>query len=121
MGGGYAPDGLANEALHWMVEKAESLGLEFDTNYLLHFTPCFNSVLHDSMTVTYKALGQHLRPVGRQPADGEVLHKSSIDRRSRAECDYHPENLERFLANSGPVTPASTTRVPTGTPCLPLP
>jgi uncharacterized protein (DUF2235 family) len=34
VGGGYSPDGLANEALHWMVEKAEALGLEFDQNYL---------------------------------------------------------------------------------------
>ena len=25
VGGGYSPDGLANEALHWVVEKAEAL------------------------------------------------------------------------------------------------
>ena len=30
VGGSEAPDGVANEALHWMVEKAERLGLEFD-------------------------------------------------------------------------------------------
>jgi uncharacterized protein (DUF2235 family) len=119
VGGGYAPDGLANEALHWIVEKAESLGLEFDSNYLQHFSPCFNSVLYDSMTITYKALGQHLRPIGRQVADGEVLHKSSIDRRNLAECHYRPANLEGFLANNGPVAPANTTRVPTGIPCPP--
>jgi hypothetical protein len=34
----------------------------------------YNSVLHGSMTVTYRA----------------------IDRRNLAECDYHPENLERY-------------------------
>jgi hypothetical protein len=119
VGGGYAPDGRANEALHWIVEKAEGLGLEFDNNSLQHFNPCFNSVLNDSMTTTYKALGQHVRPIGRQPADGEVRHKSAIDRRNLAECQYHPENLEGFLVSSGPTTPASTTRVPTGTPCPP--
>jgi hypothetical protein len=121
VGGGYSPDGLANEALHWIVEKAESLGLEFDSNYLKHYTPCFNSVLRDSMTAMWKVLGQHIRPVGKQQADGEVLHKSTIDRRNLAECDYHPENLEAFLASSGAVTLASTTRVPTGIPCPPLP
>ena len=45
-------------------------------------------------------------PIGKQPADGEVLHKSAVDRRNLAECHYHPENLETFLARSGPVTPA---------------
>src|SRR5207253_7515445 len=30
VGGGYTPDGLANEALHWIVEEAERLGLETD-------------------------------------------------------------------------------------------
>ena len=93
-----AQDGLANEALHWMVEKAERLGLVFDANYLQHFTPCFNSLLQDSMTTTYKALGQYVRPIGRQPVDGEAFHKSTIDRRNLAECNYHPENLEYFIA-----------------------
>jgi hypothetical protein len=26
--GGYSPDGLANEALHWLIGKAEDFGLE---------------------------------------------------------------------------------------------
>lgn len=121
VGGGYSPDGLANEPLHWIVEKAEGLGLEFDSAYLNHFTPCFNSVLHDSMTATYQVMGQHVRAIGNQSSDGEVLHKSAVDRRNLAECHYHPENLEAFLSRTGPVTPAITTRVPTGTPCPPLP
>jgi len=120
VGGGYAPDGLANEALQWIVEKAEGLGLEFDSAYLGHFTPCFNSVLQDSMTTTYRALGEYVRPIGKQAADGEVLHKSALDRRKLAECDYHPANLEEFLASGAALTPASTTRVPTGTPCPPM-
>ncbi len=120
VGGGYAPDGLANEALHWMVEKAEGLGLEFDDVYLKPFTPCFNSVLQDSMTVTYRAMGEHIRPIGRQLSDGEVLHQAALDRRNLPECGYHAANLEAFLANSGSNVPARTTRVPTGTPCPPL-
>jgi uncharacterized protein (DUF2235 family) len=120
VGGGYSPDGLANEALHWIVEKAESLGLEVDSDYLNHFAPCFNSILQDSMTATYRLLGVHVRPIGKQLLDGEVVHKSAIDRRNFAECRYTPENLDTFLATSGPVTPASTTRVPTGVPCPPM-
>jgi uncharacterized protein (DUF2235 family) len=121
VGGGYSPDGLANEALHWLVEKAEGLGLELDNSYLLPFIPCFNSVLNDSMTTTYRALGEYIRPLGRQLADGEVLHKSTIDRRNLADCNYHPENLEAFLASNTHAPTASTTRVPTGTPCPPMP
>jgi uncharacterized protein (DUF2235 family) len=120
VGGGYSPDGLANEALHWMIEKAENLGLEFNGAYLSPFQPCFNSVLQDSMTTAYRLLGEYVRPIGQHAADGEVLHKSSLDRRNFADCKYHPENLETFLKGNSSATPARTTRVPTGTPCPPL-
>jgi uncharacterized protein (DUF2235 family) len=116
VGGGYSPDGLANEALHWIVEKAEGLGLQFDSNYLKHFTPCFNSVLHESMTPTYRMMGRHIRPLGNQSVDGELLHKSALDRRNLPECRYHPENLEACLADSRPLPIARTSRIPTGTP-----
>jgi uncharacterized protein (DUF2235 family) len=117
VGGGYSPDGLANEALHWIVEKAEGLGLELDNAYLEPFKPCFNSVLQDSMTLTYKAIGQHVRPIGENPGDGELLHQSALDRRRLPECNYHAPNLEAFLATGNSTIPARTTRVPTGVPC----
>ena len=31
------------------------------------------------MTTTYKAMGAIVRTIGRQPADGEALHKSTFD------------------------------------------
>ena len=34
VGGGYAPDGLANEALHWIAGKAQALGLAVDDDFL---------------------------------------------------------------------------------------
>ncbi len=120
VGGGYSPDGLANEALHWIVEKAEKLGLEVDASYLKFFRPCFNSDLQDLMTLAYRALGEYVRPIGRQLTDGEALHKSTIDRRQLAECRYHPENLEQFLKDDSSPPLAITTRVPTGTPCPPM-
>jgi hypothetical protein len=117
VGGGYSPDGLANEALHWIVEKAESLGLEVDNSYLQFFRPCFNSTLNDSMTLGYRLLGEHTRPIGEHLGDGETLHRSALDRKGLPVCDYHATNLEQFLTRSVPVTPARTTRIPTGTPC----
>jgi uncharacterized protein (DUF2235 family) len=49
VGGSYKPDGLANEALHWIIEKSQSCGLCFDEAYLSHYLACFNSTLNDSM------------------------------------------------------------------------
>lgn len=128
VGGGYTPDGLANEALHWMVEKAEGLGLEFDSNYLEPFAPCFNSRRHDSMSAKYRIFGQYERPVGAQLADGEVIHRSAMDRRAYydgkatrpepwAEKQYVATNLEKFIKNINPTSFANTSRVPRGVPC----
>ena len=113
VGGGCAPDGLANEALHWIAEKAEALGLELDTSYLAHYRPCFNSMLHDSMTSVYKTMGSLVRPLGDHAADGEVIHQCTMDRMSLPECGYVPVNVK-----SGPgVKTVTTTRIPRGTPC----
>jgi uncharacterized protein (DUF2235 family) len=121
VGGSYAPDGLANEALHWIVEKAEKLGLEFDKAYLAHYLPCFNSVLNDSMTAMYKLMGPNVRTLGKHAVDGEVVHQSVIDRRNLAECHYAPENLKAALTSGGTVKVVNTTRIARGTPCPPLP
>lgn len=128
VGGGYTPDGLANEALHWMTEKAEAEGLEFDAAYLRPFTPCFNSKRHDSMSAKYRLFGNYVRPVGDHQHDGEIVHQSAMDRRAYydgrtqrpepwAEERYAPENLEQYLARRNPVVFASTTRVSRGQPC----
>jgi len=119
VGGGYAPDGLANEALHWIVEHAERLGLEFDHEYLKHFTPCFNSELKDSMSAMYRAMGPYVRPVGKQISDGETVHQSAMDRMKLPACEYNPENLKQCIASVGGAGPqtVNTTRIARGTPC----
>jgi len=121
VGGGYDPDGLANEALHWVVEKAEQLGLEFDAAYLAHFLPCFNSVLKDSMTAMYKIMGPHVRTLGEHAGNGESLHQSAIDRRNWPACAYDPANLRAHLAAGSPAQAINTTRIQRGTPCPELP
>ena len=69
VGGSCHPDGLANEALHWIVGKAEEAGLEFSGAFLEHYRPCFDSTLNDSMTAMYRVLGPIERPLG----DGDFL------------------------------------------------
>lgn len=117
VGGGRAPDGLANEALHWVVEKAEGLGLEFEAAYLEHFTPCFNSDLQDSMTLVHRALGSRTRTIGQHPDDGEAVHQSALDRRNLPACVYDPPNLKTLLARVNTPPAVTTTRIPRGTPC----
>jgi len=121
VGGGYAPDGLANEALHWIVEKAENLGLEFDKPFLAHFLPCFNSVLNDSMTAMYKLMRPHLRPIGQHGVAGEAVHQSALDRGRLPECQYAPANLQAVPTGGGTANVVDTTRVTRGTPCPPMP
>lgn len=117
VGGGYTPDGLANEALHWVVEKAEQLGLEIDPGYFSHFRPCFNSELKDSMTVKYKLMGPHERKLGAHAADGEVVHQSAIDRRNLPACGYDPNNFKANLPNAAALPVVTTNRIARGTPC----
>lgn len=120
VGGGYSPDGLANEALHWLVEKAEALGLEFDREYLGHYLPCFNSTLNNTMTGMYRVLGKHVRALGSHVAHGEAIHQSALDRAALAACQYKADNLAACVAQTQlPVV--NTTRMPRGKPCADLP
>jgi uncharacterized protein (DUF2235 family) len=116
VGGSYNPDGLANEALHWMVEHAENLGLAFHDAYLRHFLPCFNATLHDSSNWLYRLMGEVVRPVGRHRTDGECLHQSVLDRMGHAPCDYAPPNVcDPGAADALPVV--NTRRMARGEPC----
>jgi uncharacterized protein (DUF2235 family) len=117
VGGGYDPDGLANEALHWIVEKAEALGLEFDSRYLGFFRPCFNSTLFNSMTLKYKLLGTHDRVIGQRRSAGEIVHQSALDRRAWPDCRYATANLEQYVGTAGATTTCSTKRIARGTAC----
>jgi uncharacterized protein (DUF2235 family) len=119
VGGSSDPDGVANEALHWIVEKAEGLELEFDGAYLAHYLPCFNSDLHDSMSVLYRIMGPRARPIGQQRADGEAIHQSALDRVKLKACAYGPANLQAAIA-AGAAPTVNTGRIPRGTPCPPL-
>ena len=121
VGGGYAPDGLANEALHWLVEKAEGFGLEFDSEYLGHFRPCFNSTLNDSMTLLYRVMGDYHRPVGEHRQHGEQVHQSVVDRLALKGLAYAPRNLAQELVSGSNALPiVNTTRISRGTPCEPM-
>ena len=122
VGGGYDPDGVANEALQWLIEKAEGLGLEFDAPVVAKYRPCFNSELRDSMTMMYRTLlgGEYPRPMGQHLQDGEAIHQAAMDRWNLLP-DYRPANLDACLRQVGNKLPVvQTMRIPRGAPCPPL-
>lgn len=116
VGGGYRPDGLANESLHWMVEQAESHGLEVDAAYLANFPPCFNSIHHDSMSLKYRVMGENVRSIGAARPHGEALHQSVLDRMNHAPSNYKPVNVPD-PKGAQPMPVCNTTRVARGVPC----
>jgi uncharacterized protein (DUF2235 family) len=122
VGGGYSPDGLANEALHWMVDRAEQHGLQIESEYLEFFKPCFNSTLNVSMTWAYRVFGKNIRALGQHREDGECIHRSVIDRLNHMPGEYSPSNvLPELLEKDGPkALPISETRqsrISRGEPC----
>jgi len=119
VGGGYSPDGLANEALHWLIGKAEDFGLEVDDAYLAHFRPCFNSTLNDSMSLLYQSLGTYERPIGEHREHGEQVHQSAIDRMNLPQCQYAPANLMSAMSGGAPLPIVNTTRIARGRACGP--
>jgi len=104
-------DGTWNEPLHWVVEKAEALGLAFDKSFLSKYMPCFNSEIRDSMTFKYRVMGEHIREIGNYAEHGEAIHAASINRRDLPQCKYAPQNLDERL----PVV--DTSRIDRGQPC----
>lgn len=98
IGGGYTPDGLANIALHWMVERANRNGLATDSKYLDFFEPHFDAFLADSMTTAYKALGSIDRPVGAAEHGEESIHPAAIQRMQAKVEGYDPASIRAFLA-----------------------
>jgi len=110
------PDGLANEALHWVVEHAEKCDLEFDSTYLSHYWPCFNSELRDSMSWNYRVMDPKVRVLGANSAGCEAIHQSAIDRMILESLSYEPANLQDCLSNSK-LNTVNTTRISRGKPC----
>lgn len=117
IGGGYVNDGLANVALHWMLEGARSAGLALDDAFLNHYPDYAEDELYDSSGFAWRAIQtltfrrrQGVRPIDVDPDAGLTLHPSVL-RRLVAEKDagdgrvheklvpYRPENLCRFLAD----------------------
>ena len=101
VGGGYEPDGLANCALHWMVNKTSGkdspLSLGFDHAYLGHYSPVAISKMRNSKKGMYRILGSIERALGMSKNGNEVIHETVFERLSHSASDYSPDNLTNCI------------------------
>jgi uncharacterized protein (DUF2235 family) len=102
-GGGYAEDGLADVALHWMIRRAEECGLSFDCDYErreIHANP--GQALHQERKGLHRFKRIHERPVLEANSRTERIHCSAAARFDDAAAGYRPDNLRRAQALHGP-------------------
>jgi len=99
IGGGYAKDGLANIALKWVLNDAESFGLEFDTSYIRYFKPYYQDLLVDSNTSRYRVLDKLRTKSGKRVIKSNNhlpdIHYSIVKRTCAIPDDEHP-NLKEY-------------------------
>jgi uncharacterized protein (DUF2235 family) len=97
VGGGYPETALSDIALQWMLDKAQSCNLAFDT---VGQHPDPMGVKHESMTGFYNLGGKYYRPIGLKiPNTGdtnEQVHPSVVERYKK-DSSYRPKNLERYF------------------------
>jgi uncharacterized protein (DUF2235 family) len=124
VGGGYVDDGLANVALHWLIDEARRCGLAFDDEYLRAFRAYPQDRLYRSESWLYRGLdglrgrlGRGRRELRGWPAAAGLSLSPAAIHRLRADpgerrplgdleaprfpemtTPYRPANLLRFLA-----------------------
>ena len=115
IGGGYVNDGMANQALKWMLKEARCTGLGFDWQFLSAYFPYPEDQLYNSSTFFWKVLQAvtfrtGVRKIETSEAAG-LTFDPSVFRRLAAVPNkpggrshpklviYRPKNLLRFLAS----------------------
>jgi uncharacterized protein (DUF2235 family) len=124
IGGGYVNDGLANLALHWLLEEAHAQGLTLDANFLGHYRGYSQDRLYRSDSVLYRCLdavrwrvGRGRRSLVAQPESAQLTLNRSVITRIQTDPHeekdghpgqpahpglrkpYRPENVLQLLAN----------------------
>jgi uncharacterized protein (DUF2235 family) len=113
VGGGYPDRGLSHLALRWIVEKAGECGLAFQKGFVEAIEPecrCAGA-RRESMTLLYRLLGEHRRPIGKRRVDDaqrelrtfEDVDSSAAERCTLADladidraAGYRPPNLREY-------------------------
>jgi len=113
VGGGLEKDGLANCALHWVLEGATALGLAVDERFLAHYRK-FPQDRASTKSRGFKILDTALKPLRGFAGERDLTRAAGADLDdsvfTRLEADvgkfertmdapYRPANLLRYLAS----------------------
>ena len=111
IGGGHRETGLSDIALTWMVARAASKGLEFNStiikaprsidlsaNRKVAVEPSATGVLHDSWRKFYKLIAPVIRSIGMQDPQNERVAKTAEDRLNDANSNYESAGITKYLA-----------------------
>ena len=102
VGGGYEEEGLAGVAFHWMMQKAQAAGLEFDNRYVaanVQAVPLDH--LHNSRKLFYRLSPPFTREIAPQNGTNQKVHPAALHRFETAMPPYRPQNLQRYLSDPG--------------------
>jgi len=96
IGGGYADKGLSDRALHWMIEKAEAAGLEFNKDHLSTIHSSSTGMLRNSYTTAFWFWPKIWRAI----KTGNKLNEDfdhSVKPRLEKDPSYRPKNLKKIF------------------------
>ena len=97
VGGGYVETGLADIALKWLIEKAQSCYLNFNP---IVMNPSAEAIMHESYEGIYKIQRKYFRPIAVEiqgnGITNEALHPSVVDRYLN-DINYRPKNLVDYF------------------------
>ncbi len=102
VGGGQAESGLSDAALVWMIERAQPLGLAFDSEYVSKWLrPDPLGTLHDNGAWEWLDWLNEPRELGRAPSEPtEALHDGVRARLGEESLAYAPANVLAYLSRS---------------------
>ena len=97
VGGGYPEAGLSDQALLWMLEKAENCDLHFES---ITLNPDPKAPIHETYSGFYTLVKKYFRHIkSADPKTGntnEFLHPS-VEQRYNNDKNYRPDNLTTYL------------------------
>ena len=99
IGGGHHEGGLADETLQWLINRAQSCGLECDERYLDQLgEQAGKATVHRSDRGAWKLLGREWRSIGATNGD-EIVHHSA-EQRYLNDSRYRPANLRDYFSHN---------------------
>ncbi|WP_413459089.1 DUF2235 domain-containing protein [Herbaspirillum huttiense] len=97
VGGGYREKGLADAALKWMMEEAQSCGLGLSADMVAQLQPNFRDVMHDSCEGIFSVLPTRPRSIPRV-TQSTAIHESALNRYQNPPIDQSPYRHGRELS-----------------------